>query len=144
MSLILHPIRWWRETSPNDKSPVLLRLLLGGYMLYSGINRFIFGIGELSDIFYFLPIPPGWFWSIIGTVAQILCGAAIFTGVMMKEASLYSIAGVAILWIWIPSGGLTTLFGSMYQPVMALLIAVYISFYFTGPGALSWKKKVVE
>ena len=144
MSLILHPIRWWKETSSIDKSPVLLRIFVGGFMLYSGIFRFIGGIGDLSDIFYFLPIPPGWFWSIVGTVGQILCGAALFFGVMVKGAALYSIAGLVILWIWIPGGGLMNLFGSMYLPLMALLIAVYTSLVFSRPGALSLKKRVVE
>jgi uncharacterized membrane protein YphA (DoxX/SURF4 family) len=141
MSAILHPIRWWKATSKADKAPILMRIFVGGYMVINGGMRFAGGMGELSDLFYFLPVPPAWLWAIIGTVGEVLCGAAILFGVMVRKACWVSIIGLAILAVWMPAGALSGMFGSFWINYMTLLFVILVNLLLAGPGALNMKHR---
>ena len=127
----------------NDLGLLLLRLAIGGLMLFHGVHKLLFGVGFIGDMLAAMGLPS--FIAYGSLVAEVLAAAMIVVGLWTRLAAVVFAGNmvVAILMAHLSSISIDPMTGGLNIELPLLYLAGAVVLCLTGGGKYTFTRDSV-
>jgi putative oxidoreductase len=124
----------------EDLAKLLLRVMVGGLLIFHGFSKIIHGVGVVKAIFLAQGIPT--FFAYFAYVGEVIAPLLIILGVYARWSALVVAGTIAVALFTTQIGAFFSVnqFGGWALELQAFYILGALSIFFLGSGSYAFKK----